>query len=168
VDLYQSPQARTALERVFGMGVMAPGDWATQTTFPYQPRQNNVVDAIAERHQCGAGLVDAFKVCGRCGTKECVGRLRQAAARLGFVDEIHRRDLPKHLGSSGQIGKHRGTFALRGAVTLTRNSGPQHLKTLEQRREIVEVQIKLFERETSISPEAAKNVWKFALTETWA
>jgi hypothetical protein len=168
VDLYQSPQARTALERVFGMGVMAPEDWATQTTFPYQPRQNNVVDTIAERHQYGAGLVDAFKVCGEAAVRKSVwdgsGKRRHDLGSLTkFIAEIYRSTwVPR--ARSAYIGA-RSHFAAQ--LTLTRNSGPQHLKTLEQRREIVEVQIKVFERETSISPEAAKNVWKFALTETW-
>src|SRR5271165_1495392 len=40
VGFYRSDQARSALERVFGMGVMAPEDFEAQGTFPHGPVQN--------------------------------------------------------------------------------------------------------------------------------
>ena len=51
-------------------------------------------------------------------------------------------------------------------LALARSSDPQRIATLAQRRDILEAQINVFERETTISPEA-KNVWKFAAAETW-
>lgn len=76
VQFYQAPETRTALEQVFGMGVMAPKDWEVQATFPYQPRQNNVVDAITENHQYGTGLADAFERAGRLRCEGVCGAAR--------------------------------------------------------------------------------------------
>src|SRR5207245_11534551 len=36
ISLYNSADARDALQRVFGMGVMAPDDWENQAAFKHQ------------------------------------------------------------------------------------------------------------------------------------
>ena len=169
VDLYHSAEARNALERVFGMGVMAPDDWESQLLFQQTPRQNNIVDAIAERHHYGGGLVEAFKQCGESavskGRWDGTGKRRHDFASLtNFIAEIYQGTwVPRARAAYTGARSH-----FSAQIVLARNSSAQRLKLLEQRLEILEAQIGVFERETSISPEAARNVWKFTAAETWA
>ncbi len=169
VDLYHSAEARKALERVFGMGVMAPDDWESQLTFQQTPRQNNIVDAIAERHHYGSGLVEAFKQCGESavskGRWDGSGKRRHDIVSLTkFIADIYEGTwVPRARAAYTGARSH---FV--SQIGLARNSNPQRLKLLEQRLNILEAQIGVFERETSISPEAAKNVWKFTAAETRA
>jgi len=169
IGFYRSAEARTALERVFGMGVMAPEDWEKQTNFSFQPKQQNIVDTITERHQYGAGLVEAFKACGEAAVRRgiwdgCGKRRHDLNSLSKYVADIYRSTWVP--GARSAYTRARSHFATQ--LVLARNADPQRLKTLEQRLDILEVQITVFERETTISPEAAQNVWKFAAAETWA
>jgi hypothetical protein len=168
VKLYRSAEARTALERVFGMGVMAPEDWEKQNTFAHEPRQLNVVDTISESHQYGAGLVEAFKACGEAAVRKGVwdgsGKRRHDLNSLTkFIAEIYGSTWVP--GARSAYMRARSHFAAQ--LALARNSNPQRLRMLQQRCDILNAQFRVFERETTISPEAAKNVWKFVAAETW-
>ena len=104
VSLHRSPETRSALERVFGMGLMAPGDWETKGAFSHQPRQSNIVDAIAKRHRYGGGLAEAFQSYGEAAVaKGRVGRHGQATARSELLER-------KRVGTASQIGLHSGTL----------------------------------------------------------
>jgi hypothetical protein len=168
VNLYHSAGAQDALQRVFGMGVMAPEDWENEAAFSHQPRQNNVVDAIAERHQYGGGLVDAFKACGEAAVTKGVwngsGKRRHDLCSLTkFIAEIYGNTwVPRARKAYTAARSHFATQLIHA-----RNSNLQRLNLLEQRCAILEAQIGVFERETSISPEAARNVWKFVAAESW-
>lgn len=168
VSFYSSAQARNALERTFGMGVMAPQDWEEQGAFPYAPRQNNVVDTRGEYHHYGGGLVDAFKACGEAAVTKGVwdgsGRRRHDLTSLTrFIAGIYESTwVPRARLAYLSARSH---YAAQ--IADPKNSQPQRLSLLKQRRDILEEQFAIFERETMISPEAARNVWKFAASETW-
>lgn len=165
---YHSEAARNALERVFGMGVMAPQDWEDQGTFPSQPRQNNIVDAIAERHHYGGGLVDAFKTCGEAAVANGVwdgsGKRRHDFSSLApFIASIYENTWVPKAGAAYRAARAHLARQIAGAG----DSDPARRKVLEQRRDILDAQIAVFERERRISMEAARNVWKFAAGEVW-
>jgi hypothetical protein len=169
VNYYRSLEARNALERVFGMGVMAPDKWEDEDTFDHSPRQHNVVDNIAERYHYGGGLADAFKACA------------EAAVQKGKWDGSGKRryeDLPGLSRFIAEIyaevwvpNAARAYFAARshfaGQLPIARKSDPARASLIEQRQKILEGQIEQFETESTVSPEAAKNVWKFTASETW-
>lgn len=58
---FTTPRAEAVVARIFGMGVMAPLDWAELNTFSVSPAQQNRADSIAERFGSGTGLVAAFE-----------------------------------------------------------------------------------------------------------
>jgi len=169
VNFYDSAAARDQLKRAFGMGVMAPDDWESQIAFQHAPRQNNIVDATAERHQYGGGLVDAFKACGEAAVAKGVWdgsgkRRHDPGALTRFIADVYGSTwVPRARAAYTAARTHYAT-----QLVLARNSNPQRLKLLEYRIEILNAQIGIFERETEISPEAARNVWKFAGMDTFA
>jgi hypothetical protein len=168
VNLYHTDEARRALQRAFGMGVMAPEDWENQAAFQHQPRENNIVDVIAERHRQGGGLVDAFRTAAEAavakGSWDGSGKRRHdLESSIRFITQVYSSTWVPHARAAYSAA--RSHFAAQ--LILARNSNPQRLNLLEHRREILETQIRVFEKETNISPEAAKNVWKFAAAETW-
>jgi hypothetical protein len=168
VNFYCSIEARNALQRVFGMGVMAPDDWENQAAFQHPPRENNVVDAIAERHHYGGGLVTAFEDCGGAAVRQGVwdgsGKRRHDLASLTrFIGTIYESTwFPRARAAYVAARSH---FA--NQLNMARSSNSPRLKLLELRRDILEAQIRVFEREATISPEAGRNVWKFAAAESW-
>jgi len=168
-SLYRTDEARQALQRVFGMGVMAPDDWIRQEAFRHQPRQNNIVDSIVERHRYGGGLVDAFQTSGegavRKGIWDGSGKRRHDLQSLTrFIAEIYENTwVPNARAAYNGARSH---FSVQIALARTSNTEEQQL--LEHRTEVLETQIRVFEKETRVSPEAAKNVWKFASAETWS
>jgi hypothetical protein len=167
VAFYQSNEARNALQRVFGMGVMAPDDWEKLAPFQHSPHENNIVDAIAERHHYGGGLVEAFEACGAAAVEKGVwdgsGTRKHDVASLGkFIDSVYESTwVPRARAAYLAARSH---FA---AQLIAVHSAPPRRRVLEQRRDILEAQIRVFEKETVISAEAARNVWKFAATEAW-
>jgi hypothetical protein len=169
VEFYQSQEARTGLERVFGMGVMAPEDWATRGAFSADPRNQNIVDHALERYRWGGGLVAAFQACGEAavtkGTWDGSGRRRHTLGSLtNFMEAIYTRTwVPT--ARSAYTGA-RSHFAVR--FTDRKKAGAPQSKMLELRWEILEAQIETFERDTKIVPEMARNVWKATLAEQWA
>lgn len=168
VNLYRATEARSALQRAFGMGVMAPSDWENQRAFQREPRQNNIVDSVAERHQSRGGLVEAFKAAGEAavakGRWDGSGRRRHDLASLTtFIREIYQNTwVPRARSAYGAARSH---FAAQMAIA--RNSDPSRVKLLQYRCEILDAQTLVFETESNADPEAAKSVWKSAATETW-
>ena len=168
VNLYRSAGARNALQRAFGMGVMAPDDWEAQNAFQHAPRQNNVVDSVAERHRFGAGLVEAFKAAGEAavakGRWDGSGKRRHNLASLTtFIGEIYRNTWVPRAGSAYAAACSH--FAAQ--IAIARNSDPSRMKLVQYRSEILDAQTRVFKIESNADPEAAKSVWKFAATETW-
>lgn len=58
---FTSHRAKAHVERVFGMGVMAPVDWIEAQTFPQSPGQLNKADHAVERFGLDTGLVAALE-----------------------------------------------------------------------------------------------------------
>jgi hypothetical protein len=168
VAFYRTTEARNALQRVFGMGVMAPDDWEKQAAFHHPPRENNIVDTIAERHHYGGGLVEAFEACGEAAVTKSIwdgsGKRQHDLGSLAkFVGAIYESTwVPRARAAYVSARLH-----LANQINKVRSSRGR-LNVLEQRRDILEAQILILERETTISPEAARNVWKFAAAETWS
>lgn len=168
IRFFQSVEARNSLERVFGMGIMAPEDWNTRGTFPHAPRENNVVDNVTERHHYSDGLVAAFEECGeaavRNGRWDGSGKRRHNLASLTqFIQNIYESIwVPRARAAYNAARLH---FAKQLSAASSSNSAKA--KLLENRRDILDAQSRILERETSISPEAARNVWKFTAGETW-
>jgi len=79
---YRTQQATDYVRRVFGMGVMAPDDWEDMETFTFDPRQQNIVDNIAERFQLGDGLVDSFVSCVEEAVNKDAGTGRESGATI--------------------------------------------------------------------------------------
>ncbi len=167
ISFYHSAEARRELERVFGMGVMAPENWGDRAAFPHQPRQLNVVDTIAERHLYGGGLVEAFKECGEAAVNQGVwdgsGKRRHTLDSLtAFIGGIYRgiwvpRAEIAYLAARSHFARQ---------LSLAHSSAERR-RLLEQRRDILEAQFRILEWETNSSPEAARNVWKFTASEPW-
>lgn len=169
VRFYRSEDGRIALERVFGMGVMAPDNWESNIAFQQAPRQNNVVDTIVERHHYGDGLVEAFKACGELavskGTWDASGKRKHDFGSLSkFISDIYGSTWVPRARATYLAG--RSHFA--NQIASARRSNPSRVGIFEQRRGILEAQLGVLEKEVSISPEAAKNVWKFTAKESWA
>jgi hypothetical protein len=169
LNFYQSTEARTALERVFGMGVMAPDNWQQSAAFPHDPRQNNIVDNIAERYKWGDGLVDAFKACVEAavskGRWDASGKRRFSLTSLSeFIADVYQAVwVPAAI-----TAYHNARAHLENQIALAaRSSAPGRVNLLEQRSDILHAQLEIFEKETSVSPEAARNVWKFTSAEGW-
>ncbi len=168
VALYHSAEARDALQRVFGMGVMAPQDWEDQPAFLHRPRENNVVDAIAERHRYGDGLVKAFEACGEAAVERGAWdgsgeRKHDLASLTTFIGAIYESTwVPR---ARAAYFAARSYFA--NQLNVARSANSARLSVIEHRRDILEAQVRILENETAISPEAARNVWRFAATETW-
>jgi hypothetical protein len=168
VSLYRSADARNELERVFGMGVMAPEEWEGQEEFTHEPRQNNIVDSVAERHRYGGGLVEAFRSCGEAavikGEWNGTGKRRHDLNSLTmFIADIY-ESVWIPLARSAYSAA-RSYFGLQ--LDLAPSGNHQRREVLEQRIAIIDAQIHTLERETRISPEAARNVWKFTAAEAW-
>jgi hypothetical protein len=166
IEFYRSPSAQRQLQRTFAMGVMAPDKWESRE-FPHAPRQNNIVDAVAERHRYGGGLVEAF--CATAGAAiargvwDGSGRRRHDFGSLErLIGEIY-KDTWVPLARMAYT-KARSHFALQ--LTLS-HQDMQRMKVLEERIQVLDAQIGVFERETTVSSEVARNVWKFASEETW-
>ena len=165
---FHSVEARKALERVFGMGTMAPADWETSGAFEQAPRENNVVDNLTERHRFNDGLVGAFEECGKAavarGLWDGSGKRRHNLAALTqFIQNIY---------DSTWVPRARAAYnvARLHLATQLRETDPSmsaRTKLLEHRRTILDAQSRVLEREVAISPEAARNVWKFTSGETW-
>ncbi len=169
IKFYRSIEARTQLERAFGMGVMAPEDWESSHAFPHHPRQSNVVDSVLERHRYGGGLVAAFRSCGEAavskGVWDGMGKRRHDLDSLvRFIADIYESTWVPLAGSAYAAALDHFSRQL-GTPT---NKNPERRKTLEQRLVILRAQIRVFERETKASAEVAKSIWKFAAKESWS
>jgi hypothetical protein len=169
VDFYQSLQARQQLERAFGMGVMAPDDWAKQGTFKDgNPIQHNIVDSATEGHHRDRGLVAAFGQCGEAAVNRSVwdasgNRVHNLGSLGSFIDDIYGRIwIPAARSAYTAALSHYGA-----QLSVARNTNPQRLKILELRRNISEAQYEAFEQDKHIAPEAALNIWKSTVAEKW-
>lgn len=167
-SFYKTEQARNALERVFGMGVMAPEDWEKAGSFTQDPRQNNVVDTIAERHHYSDGLVAAFEACAKAAVAEgswCASGKRKHD--LGSLDRFIAGIYEKAWVPAARLAYRSASLHFTVQMQEVGTTNADRLKVLQQRLEIVQAQLQILEKEKKISPEAAKNVWKFAATENW-
>jgi hypothetical protein len=169
VSFYQSLQARRQLERAFGMGVMAPDDWAKKGTFKDgSPIQHNIVDSATEGHHRDRGLVEAFRLCGEAAVTRSLwdgrgNRLHNLGSLQSFIGDIYGSIwIPAARSAYTAALSHYGTQLL-----LARNSDAQRLKVLELRRDLSETQYEAFEQDKRIAPEAALNVWKSTVAEKW-
>jgi hypothetical protein len=127
-----------------------------------------VVDAVAERHRYGGGLVDAFQASFEeavaRGVWDGAGKRRHDLNSLTkFIAQIYESTWIPQARMAYTAAREHFAFQL----TAARNANPQRVPMLEQRLAIIEAQIRVFDREWSISPEAAKNVWRFAAAEKW-
>jgi hypothetical protein len=59
--MFSTQSARDHIERIFGMGVMAPPDWQSLGTYLQVPAVQNRTDVTAESHHSSGGLVAAFE-----------------------------------------------------------------------------------------------------------
>ena len=168
LGFYQSAVARREIQRVFGMGVMAPEDWEEQAEFTHSPRENNVVDSITERHRSGGGLVDAFQLSGEAAVSNCdwngSGKPKHDLGSLtAFISDIYLSIwVPQAKLAYATARSH-----LDSQLKQARQSNSKRLPVLEYRLEILQTQIEVFENEKSIWTQAALNVWKFTAGERW-
>jgi hypothetical protein len=168
LEFFKSAEARTALERVFGMGVMAPDDWEDQGNFPVGPRQNNVVDNNTERYKYGGGLVAAFTVCAEEAVKR--GRWDQSGMRRydlpalsKFIEEVYAGVwVPKAKSAYRAAETHFMDQLVNGA-----QNDPALATRVQQRLKILKAQMGILDKEESASTEVANNVWKFTGNEMW-
>jgi hypothetical protein len=148
---------------------MAPEDWEDGSSFPHSPRQLNTVDTIAERHRFGGGLVEAFEACAEAAVRNGVwnasGQRRHSLETLtALIRDIYETTwVPRARAAYSAARAH-----LRTQLAEPRNANPQRQLVLKQRRDILDTQIAVFNSETTASPEAAKNVWKFTAGELWS
>lgn len=84
-EFFTSRKAQALVERVFGMGVMAPHDWSDLATFPLSPGQLNRADSTVERFGVDTGLVAAFEITAAAvepGTWDASSRRQHNASSL--------------------------------------------------------------------------------------
>ncbi len=168
-SLFETATARNTVERIFGMGVMAPDNWAELNTFSQRPAEQNRADNISERFSTGDGLVAAFEKAARAavdkGKWEGSGKHQHNRTSLiDYVDTFYQKVWqPEAIESYENALTHLG-----GKLVATAESGDSGASAkIKQRIEIVELQL---ERTISnpIRPvDAVRNVLAATQGETW-
>ncbi len=163
---------------LFSRGRCRKAGWSSQSCGAITPIPNTRwrasrasaewLDAIAERHRYGDGLVKAFEACGEAAVERGAWdgsgeRKHDLASLTTFIGAIYESTwVPR---ARAAYFAARSYFA--NQLNVARSANSARLSVIEHRRDILEAQVRILENETAISPEAARNVWRFAATETW-
>jgi hypothetical protein len=167
-EFFKSPEARIALEILFGMGVMAPDDWEDGGNFDVEPRQNNVVDHNSERYKYGGGLVAAFTLCAEEAVKK--GRWNKSGSRRYDLPALKKLIEDVYTGvwvPNAQLAYRAAETRFTDQLVTSGQTGSALERNIQQRLKILHAQMETLEKEKFPHSEIANNVWKFTRYEVW-
>lgn len=168
-EFFATSKAQEMIKRIFGGGVMAPDDWRQLGTFAHEPAEQNRTDCIVEKYKSDHGLAAAFE-----------STLRAAAASgkwLGTGVHQHNRSSLNDYVEQFQrtVWRPAAEEAYETALTdlsgqlvaANASSSTDRARLLQQRIDIVEVQLQEL-LQNPINPTAATfNVLRDTAGEVW-
>ena len=169
-EFFNTRKARAHVERVFGMGVMAPTDWAESPAFLQNPGQLNKADHSVEHFGVDSGLVAAFEHTAAAalavGTWNASSKHQHDASSLVEYVGAHYRQSwkPKAVVAYEQALSRMGTD-----LSLARNAGDDVRKARTQHRiDLVSLQLEELLTNTPSFSGAVENVLAATAEERWA
>jgi hypothetical protein len=168
-DLFKTARAQEYVERVFGMGVIAP-DAGDIQKFAENPRQLNIVDHMTENFHGRSGLVDAFV---KTATKAIDAGIWNASGKhthnssslADFINDVYRSTWrPSALAAySTSLALLSSKWAAAEAI-----GDPTARVVVQQRIKLLETQLKTCETDTIHVSEVAKNIVTATSEEAWS
>lgn len=167
---FKTAKARSTIERIFGMGVMAPDNWAELGGFGTNPSQLNIADNIAEGFAKASGLVAAFETTAAAalsrGKWDGSGRHQHNTSSLTDFIAQHYRDSWK---PAALAAYQSATGHLRAALSAAeRTGGAEREGKIKRRIELIETQIDVLNQQTVNFSEATRNVVAATAEEQWS
>ncbi len=163
----ETSRAVKGVQRILGMGVMAPQDWK-KGAFPYGPRQHNTVDWLVERHNSEDGSVAAL------------ARTLQVAVDFGTWDGsgVHPHGVSRLKQIAVEIvgGIWMPLATEFYSKTLLRLEAQRALEQTPERRVILEQRIQILQMQkdehqkasvNQIVEEATRNIVAVTVDEKW-
>jgi hypothetical protein len=168
-EFFNTDKAKRFVQRIFGMGVMAPADWMDLPAYTRPPGQLNVVDSLNENHRGSLGLVEAFVATARAaadaGVWDGSGRHQHNVSSLGdFICEFYEHEWRPRAQLA--YSTSRGTLTARHEQARNAHDDDAAQK-VSHRIELLDVQIRVFEKNTPNLTEVVRGVMAATDEETW-
>lgn len=168
-SFFRSSRAQSAIARIYGMGVMAPDDWAELNAFDGVPAEQNRADNVSERYSTSSGLVAAFERtaanAARQGKWDASGTRRHNRSSLEDFVHLHYYRTWK----PGAIEAYHASLThLSGQLAAAIESGnAARTARLRQRIEVVHSQRAVLIEELISTSEATNNMLTATALESW-
>ena len=168
-EFFATSKAQEMIKRIFGGGVMAPDDWLRLGTFSHEPAEQNRTDCIVERYKSDDGLAAAFestlRAAAASGKWQGSGVHQHNRSSLNDYVEQYQRTVWR---PAAEEAYETALTDLSGQLVAARSSSSaSRTRLLEQRIEIVEVQLQELVQ-NPINPSAASfNVLRDTAGEIW-
>jgi hypothetical protein len=165
----KAPRATALIERIFGMGVMAPDNWDALGSFDNEPVQLNITDNITEGFAKGNGLVAAFErtaaAAVAAGRWDGSGQRRHNLLTLPpFIEHLFHEVWKPGALAAYQAARGHLEVKLREAQAA---KNKEREAKLRGRLKLVGIQTDLLRADTARLDEAARNVLAALAGERW-
>lgn len=167
--LFTSRTGKAVVERIFGMGVMAPDNWAELNTYSIMPAEQNRADSLSERYSTGFGLVAALEstaaLAAHDGKWDGTGKHQHNRTSL---DDYVRHFYYKGWKPAATQAYEKALTHLSGQLAASDDSPNEDRSArLRQRIEIVDTQLALLESDSINLSETTRNILIATEAETW-